>query len=95
MLFTCILYAAVTTSFEHQLVVWDAGRSSNFSLELDLVYPTFSVLYRPGFWQLLKFAWIQYLAIFVILWWIIAHVRSFVFQNQVILAMKKKHTKME
>lgn len=83
----------VTTSLEQPLVVWEAGDTCNFALELELTYPVLTVTYYPGFWQLLKFAWIQYLAILVIFWWVIKRVQSFVFQNQVILTIKKKGTK--
>lgn len=75
---------------EPPLVVWEVGNSGNFSLEVELQYPTLTVTYRPGFWQLLKFAWIQYLAIFVVFWQIIRTVQSFVFENQVILTIRKR-----
>ena len=41
--------------------------------------------YAPGFWQLIKFAWVQYLAVLVVFWWVLRYVQSFVFENQVIL----------
>jgi transmembrane protein 231 len=84
---------AVTTSLEQPLVVWEGGNTQNFTLEVEMSYPILTVLYSPGFWQLLKFAWIQYLAIFIIFWWVVSKVQSFVFQNQVILTVKKKQHK--
>lgn len=85
-----MFWHTVTTFLEQPLVVWEAGNTQNFSLEVEIGYPVLTVTYSPGIWQLLKFAWIQYLAIFVIFWWILSKVQSFMFQNQVILTVRKK-----
>ena len=45
---------------------------------------SFITSYRPGFWQLVKFAWIQYLAVLVIFYIIFEAVSVFVFNNQII-----------
>lgn len=45
--------------------------------------------YAPGFWQLLKFAWLQYLALLVVFWWVLSAVQSFVFQNSVVETVHK------
>ncbi len=82
-------HVSVTTQVEQPLLVWEAGQTGNFTLDVELTYPVLTVTYRPGFWQLLKFAWIQYLAIFIVFWWVLSRVQSFVFQNQVILTVKK------
>ena len=49
--------------------------------------------YRPGLWQLLKMAWIQYLAILFIFLFVFGHVKTFVFENQLVnTIVKKVHT---
>lgn len=88
-----LLLLTVSTVLDQPLVAWDSGYSSNFTLEVEIQYPTLTVTYAPGFWQLIKFAWIQYLAIIVLFWWILGTVQSFVFQNQVILTIRKRGTK--
>ncbi|XP_078805133.1 transmembrane protein 231 isoform X2 [Oryzias latipes] len=40
--------------------------------------------YRPGFWETIKFAWIQYVSILLIFIWVFERVQRFVFQNQVL-----------
>ena len=48
--------------------------------------------YRPGFWQLLKHAWIQYLAILFIFIFIFGHVKLFIYENRLVATIiKKKH----
>ena len=77
-------------SVENLYVVWESGDSGNFTIDVELRYPSMTVLYYPGFWQLLKFAWIQYLAILVVFWRVLSYVQAFVFKNQIILTVKRK-----
>lgn len=46
-------------------------------------YPSEVIIYRPGFWQEIKFAWIQYLALAIPFLFILNGLRSFIFTNQV------------
>lgn len=83
------IFLTVSTYLDKPLMVWEGGNSMNFTLDVELVYPTLTVMYSPGFWQLIKFAWIQYLSVFVVFWWVLTYVQSFVFQNQVILTVNR------
>ncbi len=40
--------------------------------------------YQPGFWEMLKFAWIQYVSVLLIFLWVFQHIQAFIFQNQVL-----------
>ena len=40
--------------------------------------------YRPGFWETITFAWIQYVSILLVFLWVFERVQRFVFQNQVL-----------
>lgn len=40
--------------------------------------------YRPGFWETIKLAWIQYVSVLLIFLWLFERVQRFVFQNQVL-----------
>lgn len=75
---------------ENPYLVWERGDSGNFTIDVELRYPSMTVIYNPGFWQLLKFAWIQYLAILVVFWRLLSYVQAFVFKNQIILTVKRK-----
>ncbi len=70
-------------------MVFEAGKSDNFSLEVELVYPPLTVTYVPGFWQLVKFAWIQYLSIVLLFWLVLRNAQDFVFKNQIILTSRE------
>ena len=43
-----------------------------------------TLTFRPGFWEVVKQAWIQYLAVLVIFVFIFHYIKLFVFQNQII-----------
>lgn len=45
------------------------------------------VRYEPGFWEALKYAWIQYLALFIIVYTITKQLRSFVFENMIVITL--------
>lgn len=83
----------ITTVLENVYLVWESGTSSgNFTLEMELLYPVQTITYVPGFWQLVKFAWIQYLALLVVFWTVLRCLQSFVFRNQIILTVKRRTT---
>lgn len=48
------------------------------------------IRYQPGFWQLIKMAWIQYLAILFIFLFLFHRVKRFVFENQVVTTVPMK-----
>lgn len=84
----------MTIRLEDPYLVWESGDSGEFTLDVEIKYPPMTVEYYPGFWQLVKFAWIQYLAILVVFWWVLSRVQRFVFTNQIILTIKKRTEKL-
>ncbi|KAJ3597005.1 hypothetical protein NHX12_003405, partial [Muraenolepis orangiensis] len=40
--------------------------------------------YRPGFWETIKWAWVQYVSVLLVFLWVFTRVQTFVFQNQVL-----------
>ncbi len=57
--------------------------AASFVLRCVVRYPSQLLWYRPGFWEEIKFAWIQYLAVFVPLYILLDAFRRFAFDNQV------------
>lgn len=47
-------------------------------------FDLFAITYYPGFWETIKFAWIQYVSILLIFLWVFERIQTFVFQNQVL-----------
>ncbi|XP_009569550.2 transmembrane protein 231 isoform X2 [Cuculus canorus] len=76
----------VTTVFSDPSPVWMTGRApdSPFVINATIRYPVEVILYQPGFWEMIKFAWIQYVSILLIFLWVFGRIKIFVFQNQVV-----------
>ncbi|KAM9375824.1 transmembrane protein 231 [Pholidichthys leucotaenia] len=76
----------LTTVLSCPIPVWTVGRAagSPFELNAEIRYPVEVISYRPGFWETIKFAWIQYISILLIILWVFEHIQRFVFQNQVL-----------
>ncbi|XP_068579348.1 transmembrane protein 231 [Cebidichthys violaceus] len=76
----------LTTVLSCPMPVWTAGRAtgSPFQLNAEIRYPLEVISYRPGFWETIKFAWIQYVSVLLVFLWVFERVQRFVFQNQVL-----------
>uniref|UniRef100_A0A1A8MZ35 Transmembrane protein 231 n=2 Tax=Nothobranchius TaxID=28779 RepID=A0A1A8MZ35_9TELE len=76
----------VTTVLSCPMPVWTIGHAagSPFELNAEIRYPLELISYRPGFWETMKFAWIQYVSVLLIFLWVFKRIQRFVFQNQVV-----------
>ncbi|XP_037372064.1 transmembrane protein 231 isoform X1 [Talpa occidentalis] len=76
----------VTTILTDPNPIWLVGRAAEAPFVINAVirYPVEVISYRPGFWEMIKFAWIQYISILLIFLWLFERIKRFVFQNQVV-----------
>lgn len=76
----------LTTVLSCPIPVWTVGRAADtpFELRAEIRYPLEIISYRPGFWETIKFAWIQYVSILLVLLWVFERIQKFVFQNQIL-----------
>ncbi|XP_035013891.1 transmembrane protein 231 [Hippoglossus stenolepis] len=76
----------LSTVLSCPMPVWTVGRAaaSPFELNAEIRYPVEVISYRPGFWETIKFAWIQYVSVLLIFVWLFERIQRFVFQNQVL-----------
>ncbi|XP_072135904.1 transmembrane protein 231 isoform X2 [Mobula birostris] len=76
----------VTTILANQYAVWTPVRAANvpFIIKAVVKYPVEIITYRPGFWELIKTAWIQYVSILLIFLWVFEKIKIFVFENKVL-----------
>ncbi|XP_060784497.1 transmembrane protein 231-like isoform X2 [Neoarius graeffei] len=76
----------LTTYLSCPVPVWTVGRAANapFEIKAEIRYPVETVTYRPGFWETLKFAWVQYVSVLLIFLWIFQRIQTFVFHNRVL-----------
>jgi transmembrane protein 231 len=75
-----------TTLLKPQHISWTSatGSPSEFTIDLAFKIPEDSILYRPTVAETLKYAWIQYYAILVIVWFVIKFIMEILFKNQLL-----------
>lgn len=61
-----------------------------FVVNLTVKYPEHRVNYKPRIWQILKFAWIQLLAVYMITSWMIFGIKDYIFKNNLVLLYEDK-----
>ncbi|GFR01853.1 transmembrane protein 231 [Trichonephila clavata] len=76
----------ITTSLKNVYSVWQAGHAANDSFKINLVilYSEDSILYTVGFWQLLKWALVQYMAVFILISHILKKIKIYLFRKQIL-----------
>ncbi|XP_051024871.1 transmembrane protein 231 isoform X2 [Acomys russatus] len=79
----------VTTVLSDPNPIWLVGRAAEAPFVINAVirYPVEVISYQPGFWEMIKFAWIQYVSILLIFLWVFERIKTFVFQNQVVTSI--------
>ena len=74
-----------TMFLDAQTSVLESSQSSEFVFHARVRIPTSQqVLYRPGFLELCKFAWVQILAVYVIFWWLFSKFEYVVFHHRLV-----------
>ncbi|XP_046555549.1 transmembrane protein 231-like [Haliotis rubra] len=73
-----------STMLEDQYKIWKSGRGTGkpFLISATIDYPEDVYLYTPGFWYLIKWGWIQYIAVLFLFIFVFERVKVFIFQNQ-------------
>jgi len=74
----------LTTKLDNSYYTWKTGRGSTepFTIQLSINYPVTTILYSTGFWELVKWGWVQYLAIYVVIKLLFNVLNNSVFSNQ-------------
>ncbi|XP_076039375.1 transmembrane protein 231 [Oratosquilla oratoria] len=74
----------VTSQLSNLYSTWQGGIDSNFTIIAKLHYAKQNLSFYTTYWEMLKFAWIQYLALFVISYISFQRVIQWLITNQVI-----------
>ncbi|KAK6619054.1 hypothetical protein RUM44_003436 [Polyplax serrata] len=80
----------VSTRLDNSYQMWTSGVLLNepFRINLNINYPEESVKYKPSFWHVMKWAWIQYFSLLFIFLNLFQRVKCYVFSNHIIPTMK-------
>ena len=80
----------VSLRLSNEYFLWNRGATgfgAPFEIQLRLHYPMQTVTYYTGFWQMLKWAWVQYISILIVFIFFFRQVKIFVFSKQVLPAI--------
>ncbi|XP_035680504.1 transmembrane protein 231-like [Branchiostoma floridae] len=85
----------VSTNFQTYYPVWRTGRATGqpFVISATVRYPEETILYKPGFWQLIKWGWVQYISILLVFLFVFDRIKTFVFENQILNTIVDSPTK--
>ena len=50
-------------------------------------------MYTPGFWQVIKWGWVQYLSILIVFVFFMSKVKNFVFSQQILPTIESRSDK--
>lgn len=86
----------LTTVLSNSMPVWTPGRAATapFELSVEVRYPLEVITYRPGFWETIKFAWIQYVSVLLVFLWVFQRIKTFVFERQILTTVPGLHHKL-
>jgi transmembrane protein 231 len=75
----------ISTTLTNVYTSFALGKTRKFNMDLKIRYPEDNIYYRPGFWQIMKWAWVQYLAIYIIISWFVNKIKSYIFSRRLVL----------
>lgn len=81
-----MFFLLVSTKLDNMLVKWTRGRSYQqpFLIKTKINYKQVEILYKPKFWQVMKWAWIQYFSILVLSVFIFKKVKRFLYTKHIV-----------
>ena len=59
-------------------------------IEANIRYAEAEVKFTPGFWNVIKWAWIQYAAILIVVLYVVDNIKNFAFRNQLVPTWNEK-----
>ena len=85
----------LTIKLADEYSVWTTGAANDhFTVSATLRDPEQSLSYRPGFWQVIKWGWVQYVSLLLVFIYVTAAIKDFVFANQIVptlVSLDQKH----
>ncbi|KAF6025762.1 TMEM231 [Bugula neritina] len=72
--------------FVSEYPIWTSGRpkGDRFKVSATIRYPEERILHHTGFWQMFKYAVVQYIAVVVVFVYVSERLKRFVFSHQLI-----------
>lgn len=66
------------------------GSGTGLEIEAYIRYAEAEVEFAPGFWNVIKWAWVQYASILIIVLYVVENIKKFAFRNQLVPTWNEK-----
>ena len=85
----CIQFFFAVTVFLDNILQSSSNErnKANIKLQIRIHYAEQNVFYHPSFMNIMKMAWIQYLSLYVIFWWLFHKLKNWLFENQICMTV--------
>lgn len=83
----------IRTTMQNIFTTFISTKEDTFTIKLLVNYPEHMIYYKPNLWQVMKFAWMQYLAVYIITALIIFRIKKYIFENNLVLLYEVKTNK--
>lgn len=77
----------ITTRLGNQYIIWEQAlpeQNQNLTVKARIVIPETHIWYRPDWSEMVKWAWIQYYSLFVVVLFFFGVVNQFIYRNQIL-----------
>ncbi|KAK4880421.1 hypothetical protein RN001_008567 [Aquatica leii] len=86
----------ISTYLTNKYITYSTDKSkTEFLLNLRIQYPEHNFYYTVGFWQEMKWAWIQFLSLYIIFSWLRQKILIYLFDNRLFSFYEKSPLKKE
>ncbi|CAH1985951.1 unnamed protein product [Acanthoscelides obtectus] len=75
----------VSTHLKNVYTTMKMENKDKFNLNLSVRFPEVNIYYEPGFWHMLKCAWLQYFSVYIIVSWVITKFKGYIFKKRLVL----------
>lgn len=77
-----MVFFSVTTHLINVYIHKESTSMEEFNLKLTVNYPEHKIYYKTGFWHKMKMAWVQFVAIFIIINWTLNKLTSYMYYKK-------------
>ncbi|XP_044750809.1 transmembrane protein 231-like [Coccinella septempunctata] len=85
----------ITTTVSNMLVIQESKDKNHFMLNLKIKFNEQQFYYDPHFLQIIKWAWVQYYVIYIVIQCIAKKIMNYIFENRLVLYYEKKPNKID
>ncbi|KAK9887418.1 hypothetical protein WA026_022354 [Henosepilachna vigintioctopunctata] len=84
----------LTTTISNIYTIGEEKNKDIFLLKIKIRYTEQKFIYKSRFTQIIKWAWIQYYSIYIVIYYVTNHIKNYIFDNRLVLYYEQNPLKM-